>query len=246
MIIKEDDLFNFTQCPVKYKISHNGYDVYKKTYNMFLHELFDYIVQYICFHDSEKVVEKAQEKWAELYINNQVIISEKRFIEGTTYIISIVNYLLSEKNMNIIDANSPYLIEFEGTGYALSGKINMVAEVGNQLLIIDPSFSAQPPDRYIIDSDLHYTIYSKALADTYNKPVIIKNRSFKTGKEQFALRNSIHYERLESVVCNVGKAMENSITYPNMGYHCTTCDARGVCALWGTGKYKPYNPYNFK
>lgn len=245
MEIKEEDLFNFIQCPVKYKINNNGYDVYKKTYNKFLHEIYNYIASYICFHNTEKVVDKAQEEWTKMYINNQVIISEKRYLEGIGFITRIINYFLSEK-MEIIDANSPYHIEFEGTGYALAGKIPMVGKAGSQLIYIDPSFSRTATDRYIIDSNLHYTIYSKALSDNYNMPVIIKNRNFKINTEQFALRNEIHYQRLETIVCNVGKAMENDIAYPNMGYHCSTCDARGICSMWGSDQYKPYNPYYFK
>lgn len=242
MIIREDELLNLKSCPLKYKIGHAGYDVQKKTYNTFLHELFNYMVSYYHFHGKDGLIESAEKKWADTYVSNLNIISEKRWLEGVSFILNIYNHITNEK-FKTIDANMQYTLEFPETGCAVTGTINMVAEYGPQIIIVDPAFSNTEIDRHMIDWDLRYTMHSMAIKQMFNKITVIKKHNYKTNKESIALRTDNHFKTLELIVNNANQIIKNDLLIPDYGYHCSTCAARGICSGWGIQEIKPYNTF---
>lgn len=242
MIINEKDLINLKSCAVKYKIGTTGYEVDKKSYNSFLNELFDYMVSYYHFHDKSTLVEAAEKKWADMYVNNLNIITEKKWLEGVGHILNIYNHLINEK-FTTVDANVTYNLTFPDSHNSITGTINMIAQYGEQMIIIDPSFSSTEIDRHLLSCDIRYTIQSLAVKQMFNKTAVIKKHNYKTNKEAIAIRMDNHFKKLELIVKNASQIIEQDLIIPNYGYHCSTCQARGLCSGWGLEEIKPYNPF---
>ena len=67
----------------------------------------------------------------------------------------------------------------------------------------------------------------------YNKDVIFKYHCFTTGKEYITTRSTRDFRRLESIVTQVGKALENQIIYPRETFMCNNCCYLDMCKQWG-------------
>lgn len=247
MEISFDDLMLYKKCPVKYDMKTCGYITNNKTYNDYLHDLYNYTVAAIYYH-KEKAIPPVEKFWEDTYRNNQDIISEKQWLAGVKYFCNIYDYFLFS-DMKIIAVNHPYVIEFPEYNVALSGNIPMIANEGNkkQHIIIDPSFSSKMKTDRDLERELKYSIYSKAIRDSYNSTAIIINRNFNLCQENKpVIRNEIHYTRLATVVSNVAKAIENEIYIPNDDYACNNCKLCGICNYWGTTAFKNKNKEDMK
>lgn len=247
MQISFEDLMLYKKCPVKYDMKTCGYATNSKTYNDYLHDLYNFTIAGIFYH-GEKAVSLAEKYWEDIYRKNQDIITEKQWLAGISCLINIYDYFLYS-DMKIIAVNHPYVIEFPEYNTALTGNIPMIANEGNnkQHIIIDPSFSSKMKTDRDLERELKYSIYSKAVRDSYNSTAIIINRNFHLNQENKPIiRNEIHYTRLATVVTNVCRAIENDIYVPNDDYACNSCKLCGICNYWGTSAFKNKNKEDMK
>lgn len=229
MIIRENDLLNYISCPVKYSISKNGYDLNKKSYNYFLHEMFNFMMGIYSYDNINNLEEKARKKWDNICTQNKDIITPKNVIEGWGKIYKVYEYIIYNKP-KIIDLDVPYEININHT--LLTGQLNILIDKGQQIEVLIPSFSNKMPESYLMDSDLKNTIDSLVIKTLYNKDSVFTYYNFTYNKCRYALRNEKDYSKLKTIVDNVSFAIENNIIYPNHDYRCNTCLGRSFCSRW--------------
>lgn len=243
MQIDFKDLELFKKCPVKYDMKTCGYNVSHKTYNDYLHDMYNYLLAAMFYH-GENAITLTESYWEDVYRKNQDIITEKKWLEGVQYMCNIYDYLVFSPNLKIIAVNHPYLIEFPEHGVALSGNIPMIANEGNskQYIIIDPSFSNKMKSENDIEHDIKYSVYSKAIRDLYNGTAIIINRNFNLNKESIPImRNEIHYSRLGTIVKHTAQCIKAGSYVPKDDYTCNSCKLCRLCAYWGTTAFTNKN-----
>ena len=238
MQIEYKDLELYKKCPVRYHMKTCGYNVSHKSYNDYLHDMFNFLVAAMFFY-GEEAVSKTEEYWADIYKKNMDVISEKQWLKGVGYLCNIYDYFLFS-DMKIVAVNHPYVIEFPDHGVALSGTIPVIANEGNskQYIIIDPSFSSTAKTSKDLDHNIKYTAYSKAISDLYDGTAIIINRNFNTGQESLPiLRNELHYSRLGMIVKKTIESINNELYVPRDDYSCNSCKLCGLCVYWGTNAF---------
>lgn len=238
MQIEFKDLELYKKCPVRYHMKTCGYNVSHKTYNDYLHDMYNYLLAAMFYH-GEDAVTITETYWEDIYKKNQDIITEKQWLKGVQYLCNIYDYF-AFSDMDIVAVNYPYLIEFPEYSVALSGNIPMIANEGNsnQYIIVDPSFSSKIKTGNDLEHDIKYSAYSKAIRDLYDSTAIMINRNFNLNMESSPiLRNEIHYSRLGLIVSNVIDCIENEFYVPKDDYTCNSCKLCGLCAYWGTNAF---------
>ena len=238
MQIEFKDLELYKKCPVKYYMKTCGYNVSHKSYNDYLHDMYNFLLAAMFYH-GEDAIRITENYWEDIYRKNQDIITEKQWLKGVGYMCNIYDYFLYS-NMKIVAVNYPYLIEFPEYSVALTGNIPMIANEGNdkQYIIVDPSFSGKMKTSKDLDHDIKYSAYSKAIRDLYNGTAIIINRNFNLGQENIpVIRNEMHYSRLGLIVKNVAEAFKHEIYIPCDDYSCNQCKLCGICTYWGTSAF---------
>lgn len=242
MQIDLKDLELFKKCPVRYYMRTCGYNVSHKSYNDYLHDMYNFLVAAMFYH-GEAAVRITEDYWSDIYQKNQDIISEKQWLKGVGYLCNIYDYFLYEK-LNIVAVNYPYVIEFPEQGVALSGSIPLIAneEGSKQYTIIDPSFSTTMKTSKDLDHNIKYSAYSKAIRDLYDGTAIIINRNFNLNQESNPiLRNDFHYSRLGLIVKNTIESINNELYIPRDDYSCNSCKLCGLCTYWGTSAFTNRN-----
>lgn len=232
------DLELYKKCPVKYHMKTCGYNVSHKSYNDYLHDMYNYLLAGMFYH-GENAVRLTEDYWEDIYRKNQDIITEKQWLKGVGYLCNIYDYF-AFSDMNIIAVNHPYLLEFPEYNVALTGNIPMITNEGNsnQYVIVDPSFSSKMKTSKDLDHDIRYSAYSKAIRDLYNGTAIIINRNFNLNQEcSPVIRNEMHYSRLGLIAKNAALAIENEIYIPCDDYTCNSCRLCGLCTYWGTSAF---------
>ena len=85
------------------------------------------------------------------------------------------------------------------------------------------------PERLDIDTKLKHTIDAYVIKKLYNKDVVINYYVPAQGKTIQTLRSTNDFKKFESIVKNVGKAINANIIYPRETFMCSTCVARPIC-----------------
>ena len=94
------------------------------------------------------------------------------------------------------------------------------------------SFDKQMPERIDIETKLKHTIDAYIIKKLYNKDVVINYYVPAQGKTIQTLRSTHDFEKFESIIKNVGKAISNNIIYPRETFMCSSCVARPICKSW--------------
>lgn len=233
MIIKEQDLLNYISCPIKYSVNKNGYDISKKTYNSYLHEMFDFAFSSYLYENESNLDNKLKKKWDNICLEHQDIINPKQVIEGWGKIYKIYEYIKYNKP-KILDLDIPYEINIGNN--TLIGQISLLIDRGNQIEVLIPSFSNKMPDSFIIDSNIKNTIDSYVVKNLYKKETVFTYYNFTYNKYKYGLRSDKDYKKLKLIVNNVATAIKENIIFPHSGYHCTTCLIKSICSSWGTDR----------
>lgn len=234
MILKEKELFEYIKCPLRYSMLKNGADIdNNKSYNQFLYEVAK--VMYISTAYEPILNSKIlKNKWDSICSNNKEVIAPKQTIEGWGYIYSTFNYI-NNTGLKFVDVDIPYNIDIPGTGVTLTGQLSPIIDNGDHIEIFISSYSKKLPSSMDLESNLKYTIDAYAIKKMFNKDVIIRYHSYAANKDLVTLRNEKHFARLESIIKNVGTAINSNIIYPRETYMCSSCVARDICTSW-TGK----------
>jgi hypothetical protein len=234
MVIKEKEFFEYLKCPLRYVMLTNGADIDgKKSVNQFIYS----VVKHMYIHTLDNPISNPkifQNKWDSICPNNREIINPKNVIEGWGLIYRAYEYV-KYNNIRFMDVDMQYNLEIPGTGVTLIGQLDPIIDKGDHIEVLISSFSKKLPEKIDIDTKLKHTIDAYVLHQMFKKDVIIKYHSYPLNKDIYTLRNKKDYDRLETIIKNVGIAISNNIIYPRDTYMCSSCVAREMCRAW-TGK----------
>lgn len=99
----------------------------------------------------------------------------------------------------------------------------------NYVEIFITSFDKQMPERLDIDTKLKHTIDAYVIKQLYNKNTVINYYVPSQGKTIQTLRSTDDFKKLESIIKNVGAAINANIIYPRGTFMCNSCMARPLC-----------------
>lgn len=234
MILKEKELLEYIKCPLRFNIIKNGIDIdNNKTFNQFVYD----VSKYLFLSTLDKPITNSKvlkNKWDSICMNNKELITPKQVSEGWGLIYRTFEYVYYNQ-IKFIDVNQAYKIEIPGTGICLTGVLDPIIDRGDHIEIFISSYSRKVPEKIDIDTKLKHTIDAYVIKKIYNKDVVIKYHSFTKGMDIYSFRDEKSFKRLESILKNVGQAINANIIYPRETYMCSSCIAREFCIEW-TGK----------
>lgn len=233
MQIKEQELFEYIKCPLRYQIIKNGNTLNDtKTFKGMCYEAINSYIN--AKHNGMKAdANTLKRKWdsiAEAGVNSG-ILNPKKTLDGWGLIYRTYEYL-NLYNIQFLDVNTSYSIEFSGTGVCLTGVLNPLIDKGTHIEVFVPCFDKQIPDRLDIDSKLKHTIDAYAIKTMFGKEAIFNYYIPAQGRTIQTLRSTKDFQRLESIVKAVGDAIKANIIYPRETFMCSSCITRHICKAW--------------
>lgn len=233
MILSESDFLNYMYCPLKFVLSKSS-KTDRPTYNSLLHDTYNSYIKKIDMLEKQNGLNAFKREWDKTCVKNQTLISDKRVIEGWGLLFGSYTYLDS-MNIKFEDTSMSYRIEAPGSGTTLVGTLDPFIDKGNMFEVLVMSFSKTLPDRQYIDMKMKHTIDAYALKKLFGKDTVFKYHSAYLNQDLYTFRKEKDFDRLESSIANVSKAIENNLIYPRESHACSTCLCKGLCKAW-TGK----------
>lgn len=235
MNIKEKEFFEYIKCPLRYSFIKNGLDIGEdKTFKRLTYSAINHY--YAARTNGMKSdVNSLKRKWDNICQQNQDVINPKKVLEGWGMLYRTYEYI-EMNNIKFMDVNTAYSIEVPGTKLCITGQLDPIIDRGNHIEIFVTCFDKVVPDRLTIDSMLKHTIHAYAIKKMFNKDVVVNYYVPAQGKCVQTLRASKDFTRLESIVKNIGKAIDSNIIYPRETFLCTSCLARDLCKAWDGGE----------
>ena len=231
MVLKEKELFEYIYCPLRYKLLTNGntFDE-QKSFKKLCYEAIN------SYYNAKTNGLKAdantlKRKWDSIASNNTSILNPKKVLDGWGLLYRAYEYI-DLYNVNFTAVNYSYNIEIPETGVCLSGVLDPFIIRDNYVEIFITCFDKQMPERLDIDTKLKHTIDAYVIKKLYNKDVVINYYVPAQGKTIQTLRSTNDFKKFESIVKNVGKAINANIIYPRETFMCSTCVARPICKAW--------------
>lgn len=236
MVLKEKELFEYIKCPLRYQFIKNNLDL--GTDRTFKKLAYSAINHYYAAKTNGMKADSntIKRKWDSLCANNSDILNPKKTLDGWGMLYRTYEYI-ENNNINFMDINVPYKIEIPGTKIELIGQLDPIIDNGDHIEIFITCFDKVMPDRVDIDTRLKHTIDAYAIKKMFNKDVVINYYVPAQGKCIQTLRSNNDFQRLESIIENVGKAISCNIIYPRETFLCSSCLARDLCKSW-VGDYK--------
>ena len=235
MDITEKEFFEYIKCPLRYQFIHNGLDIGQdKTFKKLAYSAINHY--YAAKTNGMKAdANTLKRKWDSICSQNQDILNPKKVLEGWGLLYRTYEYINYE-NIQFMDINMPYVIEIPGTKISISGQLDPLIDKGDHIEIFITCFDKSMPDRITIDTLLKHTLHAYAIKKTFNKDVVINYYVPSQGKCVQTLRASKDFKRLENIIKNVGRALNENIIYPRETFFCTSCLAREICKAWDGGE----------
>ena len=231
MVLKEKELFEYIYCPLRYKLLANGntFDE-QKSFKKLCYEAIN------SYYNAKTSGLKAdantlKRKWDSIASNNTSVLNPKKVLDGWGLLYRAYEYI-DLYNVNFTAVNYSYNIEIPETGVCLSGVLDPFIIRDNYVEIFITCFDKQMPERLDIDTKLKHTIDAYVIKKLYNKDVVINYYVPAQGKTIQTLRSTNDFKKFESIVKNVGKAINANIIYPRETFMCSTCVARPICKAW--------------
>ena len=231
MVLKEKELFEYIYCPLRYKLLANGntFDE-QKSFKKLCYEAIN------SYYNAKSNGLKAdantlKRKWDSIASNNTSVLNPKKVLDGWGLLYRAYEYI-DLYNVNFTAVNYSYNIEIPETGVCLSGVLDPFIIRDNYVEIFITCFDKQMPERLDIDTKLKHTIDAYVIKKLYNKDVVINYYVPAQGKTIQTLRSTNDFKKFESIVKNVGKAINANIIYPRETFMCSTCVARPMCKAW--------------
>lgn len=228
-IISEQKLFEYINCPLRYSFICNGFKSTDSTFNKKVYG----VVKSLYLSTLDKTystVKPMQNKWDKICEQEQM--NPKKALEGLGHIISAFNYI-DRNRITFSDVDSHYTLEVPGSKIIVQGQLDPFIDKGDHIEVIISHFGKKQPDIADINKKLKHTIDAYVLKKKYNKDVIFKYVCFTTGNEYITLRNTRDFNRLEKIITEVGKAINDNIIYPRETFMCSSCCYLDLCGAWG-------------
>lgn len=230
MKISEKLLFEYISCPIAYDYMKQGISKKSISFNKMIYSVVKNL--YLSTLDETyRSINFLKQKWDKIAMDNQ--LTPKKTLEGWGGIINAYNYVINN-NIKFTNVMESYELEIPGSKISIIGQLDPYIDKGTHIEIFISHFGKKQPDIADINKKLKHTIDSYILNKRYKKDVIIKYHCFTTGCVYTSLRNSRDYNRMEKIISNIGKGLENNIIYPRETFMCGSCEYIDLCAIWGT------------
>ena len=232
MNIKEEELFNYINCPTFYDLAYNKHIPLKD--NLSMQTLLDTVTHYFysnLINGKVCTMDELKNKWDSICDKNKYYIDSKKNLEGINYIINFARFIVDYKP-NIIDFEKYYEVDIDGI--ILNGNISVINMLPNRKIeLLIHRFSNKAPNQIELDKKLKYTIDSYVLKKLYNCEVAaIKVIHHKNNSEYITTRNNNDYDRLEISIKNIAKCIKDNLYYPRENVFCNTCYYKEYCKYW--------------
>lgn len=233
--MKEREFFEYIRCPLRYQFVKNGMDLGSdRTFKKLVYSAINHY--YSAKTNGMKAdVNSLKRKWDSICQQNQDILNPKKVLEGWGMLYRTYEYI-EQNSIVFMDINTPYSLEIPGTKINITGQLDPIIDKGTHIEIFITCFDKVLPDRLDIETRLKHTIDAYAIKKMFNKDVVINYYVPAQGKSVQALRSSNDFQRLKSIIENVGKSIDSNIIYPRETFLCSSCLARDLCKSW-TGNY---------
>ena len=231
MDIKEEQIFEYIKCPVYFDLKNNkNIKITERSMQKYMNEIMNYFYSNL-FQGKVCTINMLKNKWDKICEKNRDMISNKKNLEGLNYIINFVRWI-SDYQPNIIGYETFFETHFNNI--RLTGSLGVVNKIDNKNyeLIIN-RFGIRTPTQIEIDKNLKYTIDCYILNKEFSKcNIAIKLINHKNNTEFTSYRTNNDFDRLNTIVLNVAKAIDNKIYYPRENYYCSSCIYKDYCKYW--------------
>ena len=236
--LTEQQLFDYISCPVYFSLRYkNKYGIGN---SVSMKSLLNQVVNGFCMKLIDGEVMSSYDmkrKWDMLTKKHPDIIDQKKNLQGISLLVQFWRWA-ANKEIMVVDVGSTYRLTFEPTDKKifLTGMmgiltINKAKQI--EQLIVD--MSNKIPDQDRLDMSLKISLVHVAFKRLYKIPLLgTKILYAKTGKELYTTRDAdVESKRLEKIVSNVAKSIEQNIWYPHESPLCACCRVKDFCRMWG-------------
>lgn len=231
MELKEQELFEYLKCPLRYQFTKKGIDLGSdKTFKKLTYSVINH---YFAAKTNGLKADSntIKRKWDLVCEENSYLLTPKKILEGWGMLYRTYEYV-TNNNYKFMDINMPYKIEVPGTKISLIGQLAPMIDKGSYIELFIVSFDKVMPDRVTIDMMLKHTIDAYAIRKMFKKDVVITYYVPAQGKTIQTLRSTRDFKRLESILKYVGMSLDSNIIYPRETFLCSSCLARDLCKSW--------------
>lgn len=232
MLIKEQQLFDYIECPTYYDLKWRKSIPTEKQISMtsLLNKVTDYFYSNLM---QRRVcsIDELKRKWDKVCEQNSNYITTKKNLEGINYIINFARWQADNKTI-LLDYKSNYSIEINDI--ELQGNIGVIAMLpGRKCELIVNRFSNKELNQSEADRKLKYTLDCYAFKRKYNYDIsAIKIISHKNNSVITTQRTMNDYDRLIGTISGVANAINADGYYPRESVFCSYCNLRNYCVYW--------------
>lgn len=231
MIISEEQLYDYMNCPAYYDMKHNKKIPYSKPMTLvkIMEDLSNYMLTKLMgrMRCSEADLKKKLDEIAEKYK-----ISSKDMLLCLNYMHNMSTWF---KNNPVIvaDFNSDYQL-YTKNDNSINIKIGAVlVDQQKKVSLMYGKFSSRAPEQFQLDRKLKYTLDAKAFHEI-NRHYIdnVKVIHFKEGTEYGTVREITDYDRVDYIIDGVCNGIEAGSYYPRESVFCGNCHYKQFCKHW--------------
>lgn len=230
--ITEQELFDYIFCPAKYHMKYIMKIDIQDPISM--PKLLNKVAKYFYMNLlNGKVcsINEIKSKWDSVCMQYPHFVDSKKSINGYGLIISLLKWAGNEEII-IGDVDQNYKI--------LMGNVEVFGTIETILVrkdrrfeLLYTNFADKDPDQLEIDQKLKYTLDALAFKVMHDRAIDgIRIHSVKADRNLVTYRTDPDFERLQTTVSNVARAIDEKIFYPRESHLCNTCTARELCRYW--------------
>lgn len=120
--------------------------------------------------------------------------------------------------------------------HQLSDTIDLARRIDDKTEIVILNTRQSPPDDFDIRNDLKTTFQVYGFRNIFNTTEdLITYYYLEKGKKMETVRVQRDFDRMESIIDNIVRAIELDIWFPRQTFYCNTCHFQGMCTQWEGG-----------
>ena len=229
MLIDENNMFDYINCPAKYYIKYHTKINIKDEISLpfFLTQISNFFFSKL-LNGSVPTYNDLKKRWDRICESNKAYLNDKKVLLGWGMIVKMAEW--TEQNQLCVgDINTRYILNFDK--YSIQGHIPIISVTNDKKIeLLYLYYGEHIPDKIDIDMKLKYTLDYMGFYSIYNTyPDIIKIHSVKYNQDYFTTRTKPDMVRLENTVKNISKCIENNLFYPRESTFCKSCASRQYC-----------------
>lgn len=233
MKLTEQQLFDYSYCPVKYYLRHKcKIDIAEvPTTNRLLSQVAKYFYTSLS-NGKLPSLKQMQSKLDSICEANIEFIDSKKAVELWGHVYNFYNWACDNK-VAVVDTDTKYTIAMGE--HIVEGVMNPIALTKDkQLEILLVNFSGKVPEQLELDTKLKYTLDTLAFNQANKDMQIVgtKMHLVKQNKDLYTTRSINDFERLKSSINGIAKSIQHELYYPRETYMCNSCTYRNYCRGW--------------